>query len=240
MSTTNTTAMTASFIVPVKNEAARMFTNLQDLEFFLRKFPLQMELLLVMDPSPDATEEEILKYQKHLQEIRNDQLSIRLLKNKHSLGRSRSVAEGLQQATGDVILVGSLGWSVPLAEVFQTIQEILLTPNLDLVIGNRHTSRKKRTAHRSSWYWTLENMLKEKLAPEDFPTQDPLTPFLGFRKSARDKIKADLNLKGWFYSPDILRIARKRGLILKEIPILSQDQQPSKIPLFKEYLRNLF
>jgi len=224
----------------VKNEAKRMFTNLQDLEFFLRKFPLQMELLLVMDPSQDATEEEILKYQKHLQEIENSQLTIQLLKNKRNFGRSLSVAEGLRQAMGDVILVGSLGWSVPLAEVFQALQEILLTPNLDLVIGNRHTSRKKRTAQRSSWYWTLEGLINEKLAHEKLPTQDPLTPFLGFRKSARDQLITDLHLNGWFYTPDILRTARKRGLTSKEIPILSQDQDPSKIPLFKEYLRNFF
>lgn len=233
-------AMTASFIVPVKNEARRMSINLQDLESFLRKFPLQMEILLVMDPSQDSTEEEVSKFQKHLSETLNTQISLRLIKNAKQQGRSRSVQTGLQQAIGDVILVGSLGWSVPLAEVFQALQEILLTPNLDLVIGNRHTSRKKRTANRSSWYWTLENLIKEKISKENFPTQDALSPFLAFRKSARDKVIAQLNLKGWFYTPDILRVAISDGLSIKEIPILSRDQQNSKIPLIREYVRNLF
>jgi hypothetical protein len=248
-----------SLILPAKNEASRLFLNLQDLAAFLRKFPLQMEVILVMDPSHDSTRDESQKYAKHLADSGNSQISLTLLQNKKDLGRGRSVEMGLREAHGDVILVSSLGWPIPLAEIFRALQEILSTPGAEVVIGNRNTSRKKRTARRSSWYWTLENLINEKLRRENLRAQDPLSPLVAFKKEALAKILAPAEHKGnmswrgrdswrgrgwrgrgWFYTPDLLRAASQLGLAVREIPILSNDLEPSRIPLVKEYLRHLF
>jgi hypothetical protein len=229
--------MTVSLIIPVKNEASRVASHLQDLESFWRRIGLSLEVILVMDPSKDETEKEISRYQQ-----RQDHRpwTLRLLKNEKSLGRSGSVIEGLRQAKGDVILISSMGWSTPLTELFQALQEFQLQPQLEMLIGNRQSAKKKRTAQRSSWYWTLEAMLSEKLRRENLSAQDLLTPFIGLTKSARDKIIAQLEPRGWFYTPELLRAARRHELRTKEINILSQDREPSKIPLLREYLRNIF
>lgn len=229
-----------TLVLPAKNEARRLFVSLRELESFLRKFPLQMEVLVVLDPSTDATEDEFKKIEQHLLSSGNTQIALRLLKNEKALGRSRSVARGLREAKGEIVLVNSVGWSIPLTEIFQALQEVLHTPKVDIVIGNRHTSRKKRIAQRSSWYWTLENLLKEKLEKKNLRVQDTLSPFLGFKRQALEKILPAWQARGWFYTPEILQTARALELTVKEIPILSQDQQPSQIPLFTEYLRNLF
>jgi glycosyltransferase involved in cell wall biosynthesis len=229
-----------TLVLPAKNEAQRLFLNLRELEAFLRKFPLTIEVLVVLDPSTDATEEEFKKFEQHLNFSGNTQIAVRLLRNQKALGRSRSVARGLREAKGEVVLVNSVGWSIPLTEIFQAMQEILHTPKVDVVIGNRHTSRKKRIAERSSWYWTLENLIKEKLEKQNLRVQDPLSPFLGFKKEALQKILSQWPPQGWFYAPGIVQAARELELGIKEIPILSQDRQASQIPLLKEYLRNLF
>lgn len=143
-------------------------------------------------------------------------------------------------AQGDSVMIFPLDFTIPLADLFNFLQELILHPEVDLVVGDRNTSRKKREApRRSSWHWTLENIILEKLRPAHFPVQDPLCPYLIFRRKALDQILPELELKSWFYTPEILRLAQKKNLRLAEIPILSRDSRPSQIPLWREYLRHL-
>ncbi|MEZ0393010.1 MAG: glycosyltransferase family 2 protein [Pseudobdellovibrionaceae bacterium] len=218
-----------SLIVPLRNESPLLQRGLQDLESFIQKFPLQWELILVIDPSQDDTLEKA-------RQLKSEKINLQVLENAKQLGRGPSVKKGLQAAQGDFAMVFPLDFTIPLADLFQFLQELVLHPEIDLAVGNRHTSRKKREApRRSPWHWTLENILAEKLRA--LPQQDPICPYLVFQKKALDQLLPELQLKAWFYTPEILQKAREKNLRISEVPVLSRDHRKSQIPLFKEYLR---
>src|SRR5687768_11912755 len=126
-----------SLITPLHNEQKLMERGLIELESFIQKFPLQWEILLVFDQSHDAT---LLK----AQELTYQKIEIQVIENSKNLGRRPSVLKGLQKATGDYVMVFPLDFAIPLAELFQFLQELILNTEIDLAVGNRNTSRKKR------------------------------------------------------------------------------------------------
>lgn len=209
-----------------------MSRGLTELESFLQKFPLQWEIILVVDPSSDAT-------LKKAQALKSEKIETRVLENPKHWGRGPSVLRGLQAAEGDCAIVFPLDFTIPLAEIFQFLQEMIHDPQMDLIVGNRNSSRKKREAPRKShWHWTLENILSEKL--RSVPVQDPICPYLAIRKSALMRILPNLKLKSWYYTPEILIQAHQAHLKIGEVPVLSRDPKPSRIPLLREFLRHFF
>jgi glycosyltransferase involved in cell wall biosynthesis len=223
-----------SLVTPLRNETQLLERGLQDLESFVRKYPLEWELILVIDPSSDLTLQKA-------QELKSEKFEIRILSNPSRQGRGPSVRQGLEAATGDFVMIFPLDFTIPLADLFNFLQELVLNPGTDLAIGNRNTSRKKREApFKTSWHWTLESIILEKLRPHDLPVQDPLCPYLIFQKSALRKLLPHLKLKSWFYTPEILKAAIQEKLRIVEVPVLSRDPRGSQIPLVREYFRNLF
>ncbi len=223
-----------SLIVPLKNEEKLLQRGLTELESFIQKFPLQWELILVVDPSADAT-------LRLAQELKSEKIATQILANTRNLGRGRSIFKGLKAATGDYVMIFPLDFTIPLADLFNFLQELILNPKTDMAIGNRNTSRKKREApHRTTWHWTLENIILEKWKKHGISSSDPLCPYLVFQKSALEKLLPHLKLKGWYYTPEILREAEVQKLRINEVPVWSRDSRPSRIPLWREVLRNFF
>lgn len=221
-----------SLITPLHNEASLLERGLIELESFIQKFPLEWELVLVVDPSADQT----LVKAKSLQSAK---IKVQVIDNAKHLGRGPSVLKGLQAASGDYVMVFPLDFTIPLADLFQFLQEVIVNPQIDLAVGNRNTSRKKREAPKKShWHWTLENILNEKL--KAVPFQDPICPYLVIQKKSLEKILPNLKLKSWYYTPEILIKANEANLKITEVPVLSRDNKVSRIPLVREYLRHLF
>jgi glycosyltransferase involved in cell wall biosynthesis len=223
-----------SLITPLRNEDKLLQRGLQDLESFIRKFPLDWELLLVIDPSQDQT-------LSLANSLRSEKIQIQVLENSRRRGRGRSVLRGLEKATGDYVMVFPLDFTIPLADLISLLQELISDPSLDLVIGNRHTSRKKREApFRTSWHWTLEKIIGEKLKSAAGSFQDSLCPYWGIQKKALERVLPNLKFKAWYYTPELLKAASALQFKIQEVAILSRDPRTSQIPILKEYLRNLF
>jgi len=223
-----------SLIVPIRNEMKLLERGLKELESFIQKFPLQWELVLVIDPSSDAS-------LNLAQNLKSEKIALQVLENHRSLGRGPSLLKGLKAATGNYVMIFPLDFTIPLADLFNFLQELITDPTTDLVIGNRNTSRKKREApHRTSWHWTLENLILEKWRRLGISSSDPLCPYLIFQKASLEKLLPTLKMRGWYYTPEILKKARDLQWKVIEVPVLSRDSRPSQIPIFREYLRNLF
>ena len=223
-----------SLIVPILNEESLLKRGLKELESFIQRFPLAWELILIVDPSSDAS-------LNLARELKSEKIEVKVIANIKHLGRGRSVRAGLHSATGDYVMIFPLDFTIPLADLFNFLQELILNPKTDLAIGNRNTSRKKREApKRTSWHWTLDNIILEKWRKHGIASSDPLCPFLVFQKAALEKLLPSLKMKHWYYTPEILQEAHKLNLKITEIPILSRDSQPSRIPIWREYLRHLF
>lgn len=220
-----------SLVCAIKNREADLQRGLKDLMGFTQKLPLQWQLIFVIDPSQDDT-------LKNAQAFAAKGFEVIVISPPRRLGRSRSMLEGLRTATGDYIVTFPIDFTVPLAEMFNFLQELVTKPAVDLVLGNRMTSKKKWQSLKTSWHWTLERIILEKNS--HLAVQDPLCAYWAIQKIALQRLLPDLRFRSWYFTLDLLRCARRYNLNILEIPILSNDKRPSAIPLFKEYFRNFF
>lgn len=214
-----------SLISPILNESAFLPEALKNLESFVQKFPLEWEWILAksdFDPLP---------------ELKSEKVQIQIL-DLPKLERAPALQQAMLASSGDYIVIFPVDFTIPLAELFSFLQELVVDPTADIAIGNRWTGRKLGQFTKSSWHLTLEKILAEKNRP--LPETDPLCGYMIFRRKALDVLLPELKLKSWYYSLDILKLAHKKNLKVIQTPIQSKDKRPSKIPLFREYLRHLF
>lgn len=147
--------MKVSIIYPIytpeSSEAAPLKKNLEDIKNFFARFPINVELIFVVDPPHHFSTDFDFGALEH-----------QLILNQRHIGRGPSILAGLKAASGDAVLVASFDFSTPLAEYFNFLQEIVLNPTVQVVVGNRYTSRKKMMGTRSRWHQVLEDIVKEK------------------------------------------------------------------------------
>ncbi len=151
--------------------------------------------------------------------------------------RGPAVKMGLEKATGEIVCVFPMDWTVPLAEMFQFLQELILHPDFDMVLGNRKTAKKMQQSKKSSWHLTLENILLDKNSREH---ADPLCAYWAIRNEKLALLLKDLEMRSWYYTPEVLEKAQSLQLKVIDAPILSLDKSKSQIPIWQEYFRQLF
>jgi glycosyltransferase involved in cell wall biosynthesis len=230
--------MNFSLLFPVLNENQNndLHLRLQDLDSFFKKTPFNVELLFVVDPCTDNTITVLESYSPA-----GTNIKVRILKNTSRLGRAQSILAGVSTAQSELVITCSLDLSAPLSEVYTLAQELIADEKLDLAIGNRMTSRKKRVIKRTQWHQALEDIICEKNRARGFIIQDPLTSMLGFRKERLKDwtLSAQKNSTHWYFALPWVKLANQLSLKWQEVPVLNVDQLPSRIPLLREYLRHL-
>lgn len=214
-----------SLISPILNESAFLPEALKNLESFVQKFPLEWEWVLAKSDN------------EALPALKSDKIQVKMIETPR-LERAPALQKAMEASEGEYIVIFPVDFTIPLAELFSFLQELIMDPQADMAIGNRWTGRKLAQFKKSSWHLTLEKILTEKNRP--LPEMDPLCGYMVFRRKTLDILLPKLKLKSWYYSLDILKAAHAENLKVVQMPILSRDQRPSKIPLFREYLRNLF
>lgn len=227
--------MKVSLISPLFNESLLFDSHLQDIKSFFSRFPVDIELILVL---PEIDTETL----KTTPEMTTPAFTVKVLRTKRK-DRAGAVFEGLQSASGDILLIFSWDLSIPLAEFFNFIQELVQNPKAQMVLGNRFDPRKRNQMSLAHWHKTLNAMITEKVRTKGLSLYDPLTPFIalrGFDKS----LLSTLKLKGWYYTPRMIEWAMRQNWQIEEVSVVSKQssdrQKTSRIPLFKEFLRHLF
>lgn len=220
--------MKISLIYPLYREEQRLKNSLQDIAAFFQKFPLQTEVVLVMDPSHDQTHafaeektNELLK--KH------PQIQFQILKNEKHLGRAKSLHKGLQAATGEILFCGSIDLNVPLAEYFNTLQDFVTNPQTEFIIGNRRDLKKPRHGQKNKISSLFETIQHEKLISAGFQVSDPSCQFVVMNRKAFEKIRDKFSKPGkWYYSAPLLAAANNHGVAISEKPIVCHDTEDTR------------
>ena len=207
-------------IFPVFNESSLLAGRIQDLISFWKRFPVEVEVVLVID---HISEGELAELRTQIQNRNQEtQIQFQILTQKKRTSRGSSVWRGLQKATGDILAVGSIDYSIPLGEFFSALQEFILTPQESfLVLGNRRGKKKKRQGSKSGLRSFFENVEHDK--SRTLEVEDPTSPFWLIRKSDWASLKVE-KMRSWFYTPAILQKARQRGLLIREIEVQTQDR----------------
>jgi glycosyltransferase involved in cell wall biosynthesis len=201
-----------SIVIPAYNEAKRISRTLERLQDYLESKGWAAEVIVVNDGSSDDTVAVVRSYV-------NRWGALRLVDNGSNLGKGFSVRNGALGAQGDIVLFTDADLSAPIAEAPKLIDPIV-KGECDVTFGSRAVDRSLIGVHQSTFRETsgrIFNLFVQTLT--GLPFKDTQCGFKAFRRSAVGPVFERQTIVGFGFDPEILYIAKKRGLRLREIPV---------------------
>jgi glycosyltransferase involved in cell wall biosynthesis len=201
-----------SIIIPAYNEAKRISRTLETLQEYLGSKGWAAEVIVVNDGSLDDTVAIVNAYISRWN-------ALRLVDNGGNRGKGFSVRNGAQGAEGDIVLFTDADLSAPIAEAPKLIDPIA-NGECDVTFGSRAVDRSLIGVHQSPFRETsgrIFNLFVQGLI--GLPFKDTQCGFKAFRRSAAGPVFERQTIMGFGFDPEVLYIAKKRGLRLREIPV---------------------
>ncbi len=227
--------MKLSIILPVFNESAHVGILLHRvLEQPI--LGLEKEMVIVESNSQDGSREIVMAFADRFPE------QVKLILQKEALGKGHAVRQGLQAATGDIILIqdGDLEYDV---KDYPSLLQPILDGKAQFVLGSRHLSagswkiRKFKESRFASSVLNLGGKLFHGMFNLIYRTSltDPTTMYKVFKKSCIQNLTFDSNR----FDFDFELVAKliRSGFIPLEVPIsyVSRGfEEGKKIHVFRD------
>ena len=227
-------AASLSVVIPAYNEAVRLGNTLRAVVDYLRKNSPEAEVIVVDDGSSDQTAELARETFKDAGGLRTSVISY-----KSNLGKGRAVRLGLLAARGDVTLFSDADLSTPITEAPKLVDPIV-SGQYDVTFGSRALDRKLIGVRQS---WRREQggrvfNLAVRLAT-GLPFWDTQCGFKAFRMSVCRPLVEAATVDRFGFDVELLYLAFRAGLNLKEIPVRWDHNEGSKISLASDSLEML-
>ena len=218
-----------SVVIPAYNESARLGNTLRAVANYLRQNFPDGELIVVDDGSSDETAG---LARNVLQESRDLRTSV--ISYKSNLGKGRAVRLGLLAARGDVALFSDADLSTPITEAPKLVDPIV-KGQFDVTFGSRALDRRLIGVHQS---WRREQggrvfNLVVRLAT-GLPFWDTQCGFKAFRMSVCRPLIEAATVDRFGFDVELLFLAFRAGLKLKEIPVRWDHNEGSKVTLLSD------
>jgi dolichyl-phosphate beta-glucosyltransferase len=222
-----------SIVIPCFNEAGRIGDTIgATLDYLLRVSP-ESELIVVNDGSTDETST-IAR-----QALAGAKIETRLLENFPNRGKGAAVRTGLLAAQKSIGLFFDADLSTPLEETPKLI-EPMANDDVDLAFGSRALDRTLigiRQPWRREYAGRVFNLLV-RLAT-GLPFVDTQCGFKAFRLDVCRPILEAARVQGFAFDVELLFLAQRAGLRLREIPVRWNHAEGSKVQFIRDSLRML-
>lgn len=209
-----------SIIIPVFNEENRLKSNVEQIFAFLGRNEKKYEIIVVDDGSTDSTPAILLSL---LHEY-----PIKIFTHQKNVGKGAAIRTGINEACGDLIFFTDVDLSVPVQFISKFLN--LATGRDDIIIGTR--------VARGSKIEKKQFFLRELLG-EGFTffsnlllgveVSDFTCGFKLFKKKAALKIFSHQKIHRWAFDAEILYLARKYNLNIREVPVTWRHNTGSKV-----------
>ena len=218
-----------SIIIPAYNEAARLEKTLRGVVDYLRQNRPEAEVIVVDDGSSDETAGIARKVFQNSGDLRTSVISYQ-----SNLGKGRAVRLGLLAARGDVALFSDADLSTPIDEEAKLVEPIV-NGQYEVTFGSRALDRSLIGVHQS---WRREQggrvfNLVVRMAT-GMPFWDTQCGFKAFRMSVCRPLIEAATIDRFGFDVELLYLAYRAGLKLKEIPVRWDHNDGSKITLFTD------
>jgi len=223
-----------SLVIPAFNEAERIGPNLGAALDYLEQTSPESELIVVNDGSTDATSEIVREVFTAPRQI-----AMRLIEHSPNRGKGAAVREGLLAATKRIGLFSDTDFSTPITETPKLVGPIA-AGELDVAFGSRALDRRLIGQHQP---WRREQggrifNLIVRLAT-GLPFWDTQCGFKAFRLDVFRPILEKAKTEGFGFDVELLYLARKEHLRMKEIPVRWNHYEGSKVSFARDSLRML-
>ena len=203
-----------SIVLPVYNENltfAILMEQLLDLELT----GIQKEIIIVESNSQDNSRELVLNYKDHPE--------VKIVLQEKPSGKGNAVREGMERATGDILLIQDADLEYDLNDYIALLEPILTYRN-PFILGARHGGKWKKMRHFSdqaqlSAYFNFGHILFTTLLNALYGQRmkDPFTMFKVFRRDCLYNLKFECNRFDFDFEL-VIKLLRK-GYIPVEIPV---------------------
>jgi glycosyltransferase involved in cell wall biosynthesis len=223
-----------SIIIPAYNEAVRLGRTLRNVLDYLRENWPESELIVVDDGSTDNTAALARQTLEDSGALRTSVISY-----KSNLGKGRAVRLGLQAARSEVTLFSDADLSTPISEAPKLVDPIL-RGECDVAFGSRALERSLIGVHQP---WRREQggrvfNLAVRLAT-GLPFWDTQCGFKAFRMSVCRPLVEAATVDRFGFDVELLYLAYRAGLKLKEIPVRWDHNEGSKVSVMSDSVRML-
>lgn len=219
---------TVSIVIPAFNESARIGDSIKKIDRFLREFPFSAEVIVVDDGSADNTSEIVMQCQAK---------GVRLVRNDQNHGKGYSVRQGVLSASGRYVLFTDADLSAPIEELNKLL-DVAMKEQIDVVIGSRAVDRKYIEKHqtrlREMGGIVFNSMVRLLLGLQLHDTQ------CGFKLFQRERSRRIFELQTTFrfgFDPELLFLAKRNGLSIRETPVRWSHAEGSKVSFFRDGIR---
>jgi glycosyltransferase involved in cell wall biosynthesis len=198
-------AMKLSVVMPVYNERA----TLREVVRKVLSAPLEIELITVDDGSRDGSRE-------ILAELQSEYPQIRVVLQPHNMGKGAALRRGIQEATGDFVIIQDADLEYDPAE-YPLMIEPLIQGKADVVYGSRFLGGGP---HRVLYFWhSVGNQFLTLLSNclTNINLSDMETCYKVFRREVIQAIPIEENRFG--FEPEITVKVARRNLRIYEVGI---------------------
>src|SRR5947209_17456054 len=222
-----------SVVIPCYNEAARIGETVRWTIDYLSAESPGAELIVVNDGSTDATAA-VLR-----DAVADAKIQTRLLENFPNRGKGAAVRSGLLAGSKPIGLFFDADLSTPLGEIPKLIEPIA-KGEVDVAFGSRALDRRLigvRQPWRREQAGRVFNLIV-RLATR-MPFWDTQCGFKAFRLDVCRPILENERTVGFEFDVELLLLAHRAGLRLREIPVRWNHAEGSKVHVIHDSLRML-
>lgn len=226
-----------SVIIPAYNEEPNFKKgSIDNVPKYLEKQNYSFEILIVDDGSTDETA-------KLAQDFAKKNNNVRVIKNPHE-GKAETVKSGVEKANGDLILFTDFDQATPIDELDRLLPHF---PKYDIVIGSRQlpgAKREKEPLHRHVMGLVF-NLVVQAIAVRGI--WDTQAGFKCFKSDVAKELFNQLKVYGkgkkvegalvTAFDVELLFIAKKRGFLIKEVPIIWHHVATTRVSPIKDSIR---
>ncbi len=230
--------MKLSVVIPAYNEVKNLKKGvLDEVQSYLDKKKIDVEVLIVDDGSSDDTVKRVKKYTEQNK-------NFKLIRNSHG-GKAMAVMTGMLASSGDTLLFTDMDQATPIDQLDKFIPKF--EEGFDLVIGSR-TGRKGAPLVRKLAAWGFSLLRGVILG---LPFSDTQCGFKAFNKKAVEKIIPKiknewgvLHFKGGAvnagFDVELLYLAKKYGFKIAEVPVEWKYVDTERVQVIKDALAAIY
>jgi len=218
-----------SIVIPAYNESERICNALDRVLEYIRQQQWEAEIVVVNDGSRDHTADLVRGYAAQ-------HPAVRLVENPGNRGKGYSVRHGMSEATGEVLLFSDADLSAPITEAGKLV--VALADGADVAIGSRWMDPTLQTERQPLYRQAagrIFNLLLRVMLGLRY--KDTQCGFKAFTRRAAGLIFSRQRIERWGFDPEILFIAGRLGLKVREVPVRWAHDERSKISPLRDGTR---
>ncbi|RMG79707.1 MAG: glycosyltransferase family 2 protein [Bacteroidetes bacterium] len=211
-----------SIVIPAYNEALVIDKTIESIKQYMHRFHSERdyEIIVVDDGSTDKTSEKVKRFE-----------DVILLTHKTNLGKGKAVKTGYEKARNKIVVVMDADDSIPIKNI-ENVWEHL--EDYDAVVASRYLNKSA-----ANWPSFFRRMMSRTFSGTvkflfNLSVSDSQCGFKVFKKPNFDSVFNKVSVYGWAYDVEVLALAAKEGLKVKDFPVVFiPGKRPSKVNYWK-------